>query len=112
LFHDRYGLDVLCVRIGTCIERPLTERHLSTWLSPDDCARLLEAAFVFPSLGFRVVWGASANTRGVYSLAEARALGYEPQDDSEAFAADVTPASDLDKAYLGGQEFCGPGATL
>lgn len=111
LFHDRYGLDVLCVRIGTCIERPLTERHLSTWLSPDDCARLLEAAFVFPSLGFRVVWGASANTRGVYSLAEARALGYEPQDDSEAFAADVTPASDLDKAYLGGQEFCSPDVT-
>jgi uronate dehydrogenase len=108
LYHDRYGLNVLCVRIGTCIERPLTERHLGTWFSPDDCARLLEAAIALPSLGFRVVWGASANTRGVYSLDEARALGYEPKDDSEAFAADVTPASELDRTYLGGMEFCGP----
>jgi uronate dehydrogenase len=110
LYHDRYGLNVLCVRIGTCIERPLTERHLSTWLSPDDCAQLLEAAFALPSLGFRVVWGASANTRGVYSLAEARALGYEPKDDAEVYAADVSPATDLDRTYLGGAEFCGPEA--
>jgi uronate dehydrogenase len=110
MYHDRYGLNVLCVRIGTCIERPLTERHLGTWLSPDDCTRLLEAAIALPSLGFRVVWGASANTRGLYSLDEARALGYEPKDDSEAYAADVTPASTLDKSYLGGVEFCGPEA--
>jgi nucleoside-diphosphate-sugar epimerase len=108
LYHDRFGLNVLCVRIGTCLERPLTERHLSTWLSPDDCTRLLEAAFTVPALGFRVVWGASANTRGVYSLDEARALGYEPKDDSERYSDDVTPVSELDKAYLGGEEFCGP----
>lgn len=112
MYHDRYGLNVLCVRIGTCIERPLTERHLSTWLSPADCVRLLEAAIALPALGFRVVWGASANTRGVYSLAEARALGYDPQDDSESFAADVTPASTVDKSYIGGQEFCGHEADL
>lgn len=108
LYHDRYGLNVLCVRIGTCIERPLTERHLGTWLSPDDCARLFEAAIAVPSLGFRVVWGASANTRGLYSLDGARAIGYEPRDDAEQYASDVTPAADLDRTYLGGVEFCGP----
>jgi uronate dehydrogenase len=107
LYHDRYGLNVLCVRIGTCVERPETERQLGTWLSPDDCARLLEAAFAVPELGFRVVWGASANTRGLYSLDGARALGYEPRDDSEVHAGAVTPASALDKTYLGG-EFCSP----
>jgi uronate dehydrogenase len=104
LYHDRFGLDVVCVRIGTCIERPLSERHLGTWLSPDDCARLLEAAFT--TKGFHVVWGASANTRGVYSLDAARALGYEPRDDSEKYANDVTPASEVDHTYLGGEEFC------
>jgi uronate dehydrogenase len=104
LYHDRFGLDVVCVRIGTCVERPRTERQLGTWLSPDDCVRLLEAAFT--AKGFHVVWGASANTRGVYSLDAARALGYEPRDDSEPYADDVTPASEVDKAYLGGEEFC------
>jgi uronate dehydrogenase len=103
LYHDRHGLDVVCVRIGTCIERPVGERHLSTWLSPDDCARLLEAAFT--ATGFHVVWGASANTRGHFSLDAARALGYEPRDDSEVYADSVTPADDLDRTYIGGG-FC------
>ncbi|HEX2130840.1 MAG TPA: NAD(P)-dependent oxidoreductase [Actinophytocola sp.] len=106
LYHDRYGLDVVCLRIGTCAERPTGERALATWLSPDDCARLVEAAIAAPEPGFRVVWGISANTRGTWSLAEARAIGYEPRDDAEAYAADVTPASDLDRTYLGG-DFCG-----
>ncbi|MGH3624170.1 MAG: NAD-dependent epimerase/dehydratase family protein [Sciscionella sp.] len=89
LFHDRYGMDILCVRIGSCRERPHDERMLSTWLSPDDCARLMEALIVVSHPGFRVLWGVSANTRGVASLEEARVLGYEPGDDAERFADEV-----------------------
>ena len=37
--------------------------------------------------GFAVVWGISANTRGWWDLGAARALGYEPADDAEAYAA-------------------------
>lgn len=107
LYHDRYGLGVICVRIGTCVERPTTERMLGTWLSPDDCARLMEAAISVPRPGFRVVWGSSANTRGRYSLAEARAMGYAPRDDSEKYADEVSPADELDRTFLGG-EFCSP----
>ena len=107
LYHDRYGLAVICVRIGTCVERPTTERMLGTWLSPDDCGRLMEAALSVPRPGFRVVWGSSANTRGRYSLGEARAMGYDPQDDSERYADEVTPADELDRTFLGG-EFCSP----
>lgn len=107
LYHDRHGMDVICLRIGTCTERPDTERALSTWLSPDDCGRLVEAALTVPAPGFRVVWGVSANTRGRWSLAEARALGYRPRDDAEVYAGAVTPATDLDRTYLGGG-FCAP----
>jgi uronate dehydrogenase len=42
-----------------------------------------------PAPGFRVVWGVSANTRGQFSLAEARRLGYQPRDDSEPLAAQL-----------------------
>lgn len=105
LYHDRHGLDVVCLRIGTCAERPANERALATWLSPDDCARLVEASITAPSPGFRVVWGISANTRARWSLAEARSLGYEPQDDAEPYADSVTPATALQQAYLGG-DFC------
>ncbi|MFL6145359.1 MAG: NAD-dependent epimerase/dehydratase family protein [Labedaea sp.] len=107
LYHDRYGLDVIVIRIGSCFERPRDERMLSTWLSPDDCARLFEAAITTPSPGFRIVWGASSNTRGMFSLAEAKAIGYEPRDDSEAFAGEVEPSSAFDRKFVGGG-FCSP----
>jgi uronate dehydrogenase len=86
LYVDRYGLDVVCLRIGTCREEPADVRALATWLSPDDAARLVEAALTAPSPGFQVVWGVSANTRNWWSLEGARALGYDPQDDAEVFA--------------------------
>jgi uronate dehydrogenase len=107
LYHDRYGLDVIAIRIGSCFERPRDERMLNTWLSPDDCARLLEAAMWVPAPGFRVVWGVSANTRALFCLDEARALGYEPKDDSEPFAEGIPPADEVARTYVGGA-FCSP----
>jgi uronate dehydrogenase len=115
LYHHRYGLDTICIRILTCSERPLSARSLSTWLSPDDAGRLFEACLTTPSPGFRVVFGVSANTRGGWvSLAEAAALGYVPQDDAESFADQVIaefgapdPADPVFR-YLGG-EFTLPG---
>jgi hypothetical protein len=90
LYARRYGMDAICVRILSCFERPRTPRMLATWLSPDDAGRLFEACVSAPSPGFRVVFGVSANTRGgLVSLAEARALGYQPRDDAEAYAAAV-----------------------
>ena len=114
LYYHRYGLDAICLRILTCAERPSDPRALSTWLSPDDAGRLFEACLTAPSPGFRVAFGVSANTRGGWvSLAEARALGYEPRDDAEVYAAEVIAAEgepdprDPTLAYLGGQ-FTGP----
>src|ERR1700760_2730837 len=96
LYHHRYGLDTICVRILTCAELPTTPRSLSTWLSPDDAGRLFEACLTAPRPGFRVIFGVSANTRGGWvSLGEARALGYEPQDDAEAYAAEVLARTEL-----------------
>ncbi|HEV2345974.1 MAG TPA: NAD(P)-dependent oxidoreductase [Actinocrinis sp.] len=90
LYHHRYGLDVICIRILTCFPKPLDQRALSTWLSPDDCARLFEACLAAEKPGYRVVYGVSANTRGGWvSLDGARELGYEPQDDAEVFAAEI-----------------------
>jgi uronate dehydrogenase len=115
LYHSRYGLDVICLRILTCADRPGNVRALSTWLSPDDAGRLFEACLAAPRPGFRVAYGVSANARGGFvSLAEARALGYQPKDDAEAYAAEIIAASgepdpdgDPVLAHLGGP-FCLP----
>jgi uronate dehydrogenase len=107
MYHDRYGLDVIAIRIGACFERPIDTRMLGIWLSPDDGARLFEAAISVADPGFRLVWGVSGNTRGIFSLAEAKALGYEPRDDSEVFAGSVEESSDFARKFVGG-EFCSP----
>lgn len=114
LYHYRYGMDMICLRIMSCTDRARTVRELSSWLSPNDTGRLFEACLTADKPGFRVAYGISANTRGGWvSLDEARALGYEPQDDAEQFAAEVIavqgepdPADPI-QAHLGG-EFCLP----
>ncbi len=110
LYHQRYGIDAICLRILTCADHPRNYRELSTWLSPDDAGRLFEACLTVPEPGFRVAYGVSANSRGGWvSLAEARELGYEPLDDAERFAPDVMAAcgkpdpADPVLEYLGGE---------
>jgi len=110
LYARRYGMDAICVRILSCFDHPRNRRMLSTWLSPDDAGRLFEACVTASSPGFRVIYGVSANTRGGWvSLDEARALGYEPVDDSEDYADELFPdetepdAADPIFRYLGGE---------
>jgi nucleoside-diphosphate-sugar epimerase len=87
LHHDRNGTHVICLRIGSCKDRPTNPRDLSTWLSPDDAGRLVEASLT--ATGWRLIWGISANTRRWWSSAGGDAIGYLPLDDAEAYAAEV-----------------------
>jgi uronate dehydrogenase len=89
LYVDRYGLDVVCLRIGSAFPEPTTVRQLATWLSPTDTVGLVDAALRAPSPGFAVVWGVSDNTRRWWDLTAARALGYESVDDAEVYAAEL-----------------------
>ena len=108
-YADRYGMRVACLRIGSCDDRPRTPRWLSTWLSPGDAVRLVDACLRAPDLGYAVVYGISANTRGWWDLEPARALGYEPHDNAEDFATEVldahepVAADDPDEMFAGGR---------
>ena len=108
-YVDRYGLQVACIRIGTFADRPEDVRTLSTWLSPDDAARLIDACLRAPNLTYSVVWGVSDNTRRTWSLESARALGYRPQDDAEDHADSLArPTPDPSDGLVGGG-FTSPG---
>jgi uronate dehydrogenase len=104
LYADRYGLDAVACRIGSFLPEPETLRHLSTWLSHDDCVRMVDAALTATAPGFAALYGISANTRAWWDLEPGRALGYEPQDDAEEFAASITarPTDESDAATVGG----------
>jgi uronate dehydrogenase len=104
LYADRHGIDAVACRIGSFLERPETVRHLATWLSHDDCVRMVEAALTATAPGFAALYGVSANTRGWWDLGPGRALGYDPQDDAEQFAGTIEPAAyDAEQAaHVGG----------
>jgi uronate dehydrogenase len=108
-YVDRYGMQVACLRIGTFADQPHDVRALSTWLSPDDCARLVDACLRSPDLEYAIVWGVSANTRRTWSLAAGATLGYEPRDDAERYAdALPDPQPDPTDRLVGGG-FTSPG---
>lgn len=89
LYVDRAGIEAVAMRIGSFLDRPGTIRQLATWLSPGDCVRMVEAAVTAPDVGFAVIYGISANTRAWWDLEPGRALGYDPVDDAETYAADI-----------------------
>lgn len=114
-YSDRFGMDIICLRIASRFDRPRDVRMLSTWLSPDDAGRLFLAALADTGRGFRLIWGVSANTRSYLSPDAGAAIGYLPQDDAEGYAKDlIGPAAppeaaetDWDRDYIGGI-FCSP----
>lgn len=89
LYHDRFGIDVINLRIGSSFDRPPNYRGLASWMSPADTARLIEASLSARANGFHTVWGVSNNTRGWWSQAQGAVIGYEPEDDSEVFAEEL-----------------------
>ena len=102
-YCDRYGMRVACLRIGTFAHRPPDRRALSTWLSPGDCARLIDACLRAPELSYALLWGISANTRRRWSIEDAVALGYQPHDDAENYADQLaTEAAGEADGYVGG----------
>ncbi|MFI0985437.1 NAD-dependent epimerase/dehydratase family protein [Streptomyces exfoliatus] len=111
LYWDQHGIETVSVRIGSCFPEPTSVRMLSMWLSPADCARLLHTTLTAENVGHTVVYGSSANTRAWWDLSTARAIGFEPQDDSEPYAEKLIaekglpPEGSADDLYLGGH-FC------
>lgn len=97
LYADRYGLDVVSCRIGSFGSQPQSVRQLSTWLSHDDCVRMVKASLTAPAPGYAVLYGISANTRAWWDLEPGRGLGYDPKDDAEDFL-DSIPTSENDES--------------
>jgi uronate dehydrogenase len=100
LFADKYGLRVLCIRIGSAEPEPIDRRRLSIWISPRDLAQLVAIGMTKPNLRFAVVYGVSDNARSFYDTAAADRLGYRPRDRAEDYAApilarDPYPPSDV-----------------
>lgn len=91
LYADKYGVKSFLVRIGTYAEKPENVRALSTWISPRDLTALIRVG-LDADYHCETVFGISRNSRAWCNNSRALALGYDPQDDAEDFAAKVNSA--------------------
>ncbi|MEC7202747.1 MAG: NAD(P)-dependent oxidoreductase [Pseudomonadota bacterium] len=108
LYADRYGQEVVNLRIGNVSTKPVNKRRLSIWISPRDLAQLCGIALDHPDIRFEIFYGVSDNARSWYDNRNAEAYGYRPQHQSELYAdavlakeAPTDPASP-DETYQGG----------
>ena len=89
LYADKYGAEVMNIRIGNVAEEPADVRLLSIWISPRDLAQLISIGLEHPDIRFEVVYGMSDNKRAWWDNSNARRLGYAPRDRAEDYAAKV-----------------------
>jgi uronate dehydrogenase len=113
LYADKYGMEVVCLRIASFRPRPTSVRELGTWLSPGDAVRLVRASLAAPDVHFEILYGVSKNSIGLYENSRAAEMGYFPQDDSAKFTAaiaslETTPEPELE-ALFHGAHFIPPG---
>jgi uronate dehydrogenase len=86
-YFDRYGIETVCLRIGSSFPAPKDRRMLATWLSYDDLERLVVASLAAPVVGHSIVYGMSDNATTWWDNTPARHIGFRPQDSSEPFRA-------------------------
>jgi uronate dehydrogenase len=106
LYWDKYGVESVCVRIGSAIERPTEARHLATWFGLDDLLQFVMRCIDAPDVGFLIAWGVSNNTRSWWTPTGCERLGYQPVQNSEDFAAEIlaapNPLNEIGRLYQGG----------
>jgi uronate dehydrogenase len=111
LYWDKFGIESVCLRIFSSFPKPSDRRMLWSYLSFDDCVRLVEASLTAPRVGHTISFGLSDNTVKPVDNSGAEHLGYRAQDSSEPFRADVEAEKSVPDPrspgarYLGGW-FC------
>ncbi|WP_430397965.1 NAD-dependent epimerase/dehydratase family protein [Ferrovibrio sp.] len=112
LYAHKHGLGVLSIRIGNFGDKPIDERRLAIWLKPADLVQLIRIGLERPGLVYEVVYGMSDNKRAWWDNSHALSLGYRPEGQSEAFAAEALeaqkalPADPIGDYFQGGSPFC------
>jgi uronate dehydrogenase len=86
-YYDRFGIETVCMRIGSSFEEPKNPRMLVTYLSYRDFIELVRCSLFTNRVGHVVVYGASDNPIKWWDNTKAAFLGFNPRDRSARFAS-------------------------
>jgi uronate dehydrogenase len=83
LYFDRYGIETVCLRIGSSFPQPKDRRMLSTFLSYDDLTELVRVSLFTPRVGHTIIYGVSDNSSKWWDNSGAAHLGFRPRDSAD-----------------------------
>jgi uronate dehydrogenase len=108
-YFDRFGIETVCIRIGSSFPEPTNKRMMSTWFSYDDLTEMLRCALFAPRVDHTIIMGQSDNPSTWWDNRYARHLGYRPKDSSAMFGAmlpdtaEFPDKGDITTIYQGGK---------
>lgn len=84
-YFDKFGIESVCLRIGSCFPEPTIERHLITWLSYRDFRQIVELALRAPRVGHMIAMPTSRNRASFWDDRAAASLGFQPVDSADDY---------------------------
>ena len=108
-YYDRFGIETVCIRIGSSFPEPANKRMMSTYFSYDDLTEMLRCSLFAPRVGHTIVYGVSDNDSVWWDNRLASHLGYKPKDSSSKFAhlfpdsSEFPDKDDVTTMYQGGK---------
>jgi uronate dehydrogenase len=107
-YYDRFGIETVCLRIGSSFDEPRNARMMATFLAYDDLVELVRCALFTPRVGHTITYGVSDNPVRWWDNGQAAHLGFVPKHSSSRFAERFPqtgawpPAGDVTATYQGG----------
>jgi uronate dehydrogenase len=107
-YYDRFGIETVCLRIGSSFDEPRNARMMTTFLAYDDLVELVRCALFTPRVGHTITYGVSDNPVRWWDNSAAAHLGFQPKRSSSEFAERFPasgawpPADDITATYQGG----------
>ncbi len=112
-YFDRYGIETVSIRIGSCFPQVKDRRMMHTWISAADLTELIRCALYTPKVGHTIVYGMSDNKSVWWDNKQAAHLNFVAKDSSEIFRQQVeqqpVPARDDPVAVYQGGTFTAMG---
>ena len=88
-YWDKFRVETVSIRIGSCYAAPQDRRQLTTWLSFPDFLHLVERSLLAERVEHTIIYGVSDNGCQLWDNRLAGHLGYRPRDNAEAHRAAV-----------------------
>jgi uronate dehydrogenase len=107
-YYDRFGIETVCLRIGSSFDEPRNARMMTTFLAYDDLVELIRCALFTPRVGHTITFGVSDNPVRWWDNREASHLGFQAKRSSREFAERFPQtgawgaADDITAVYQGG----------